>query len=530
MWTKVRELTGKGRVSHSQAGIQGLNISAEQLNLHYAKISTDINYEHSSLKSSVCCSDSCSLISDYSVFKYLDSLKPTASGPDQIPYWFLKIAAPSLYIHLIYLYNLSLTLGIVPLQWKTATIKPIPKIPSPQTCSDFRPISLTPIVSRLLEKLVVRLSIYPLFSQPSTLPFFHDQFAFRPTGSTQSAIIAILHHITTLLQTSKYVRLIALDFSKAFDTLRHSTTLTKLSTLPVQDIFYNWFVNYFQSHSHSTLFNNHSSSVAQINASVFQGSAVGRLMFVVNGVDLKPINSFNTLDKYADDTYLIVSSNNESTIDDELNSIERWAENNNLTLNKSKSPELIIYPSIVAQNKAQPVASIPSIARVTTLKILGVTFGSCLSVSSHITETTLLSAQSLYALKVLKTHGLDSRSLHQVCHSTLVSRLTYASPSWWGLASCEDKAKMQSVLNRAKKWGLCDVATPPLEEICAKLDTDLFNKVIHSSNHVLHHLLPPLKSHTYQLRPRSHDRQLLAKGSSLFANTFIQRMLFKDIY
>lgn len=253
-------------------------------------------------------------------------------------------------------------------------------------------------------------------------------------------------------------------------------------------------------------------------------------MFVVNGVDLKPINSFNKLDKYADDTYLIVSSNNESTIDDELNSIERWAENNNLTLNKSKSAELIIYPSIVAQNKAPPVASIPSIARVTTLKILGVTFGSCLSVSSHITETTLLSAQSLYALKVLKTHGLDSRSLHQVCHSTLVSRLTYASPSWWGLASCEDKAKMQSVLNRAKKWGLCDVATPPLEEICAKLDTDLFNKVILSSNHVLHHLLPPLKSHTYQLRPRSHDRQLPAKGSSLFANTFIQRMLFKDIY
>src|SRR2546425_7851586 len=202
---------------------------------------------------------------------------------------------------------------------------------------------------------------------------------------------------------------------------------------------------------------------------ITKGSAVGPHMFVVNGVDLKPINSFNKLDKYADDTYLIVSSNNESTIADELNSIERWAENNNLTLNKSKSAELIIYPSIVAQNKAPSVASIPSIARVTTLKILGVTFGSCLSVSSHITETTLLSAQSLYALKVLKTHGLDSRSLHQVCHSTLVSRLTYASPSWWGLASCEDKANMQSVLNRAKKWSLCDVATPPLKKFVLNL-------------------------------------------------------------
>src|SRR2546425_6561294 len=235
----------------------------------YLSIHKHLDIMYNVLKTTANCSDYCSLISEYTVFKYLDSLKATASGPDNIPFWFLKIAAPSIYVPLTYLYNLSLATGIVPLQWKTASIKPIPKIPSPQTCSDFRPISLTPIVSRLLEKLVVRLPIYPLFTQPSTLPFFLDQFAFRPTGSTQSAIIAILHHITTLLQPSKYVRLIALDFSKAFDTLRHSTTLTKLSTLPVQDIFYNWFVNYFQSHSHSTLFNNHSSSIAQINASVF---------------------------------------------------------------------------------------------------------------------------------------------------------------------------------------------------------------------------------------------------------------------
>src|SRR6267154_1401710 len=203
----------------------------------------------------------------------------TASGPDNIPHWFLKIAAPSLYLPLAYLFNLSLKTGIVPYQWKSATIKPIPKVSSPQLCSDFRPISLTPIISRVLEKIVVRLSIYPLFSQPSTLPLFHDQFAFKPTGSTQSAIISILHHITTLLQTSKYVRLISLDFSKAFDTLRHSTILNKLSTLPVQDIFYNWFVNYFQSHSHSTRFNNHSSLSAQINASVFQVLQLGPLCF-----------------------------------------------------------------------------------------------------------------------------------------------------------------------------------------------------------------------------------------------------------
>ena len=129
-----------------------------------------------------------------------------------------------------------------------------------------------------------------------------------------------------------------------------------------------------------------------------------------------------------------------------------------------------------------------------------------------------------------RPHRAQRYPLHVICQSTLISRLTYAAPSWWGLASSEDKSKMQSVLNRAKKRGLCDPAAPPLEEICAKLDSDLFQTVTLSQTHALHHLLPPLKSHAYHMRPRPHDRQLPPKGGSLLAKTFFQRMLFKDIY
>src|SRR5437867_983029 len=168
---------------------------------------------------------------------------------------FLKIAACSFCSPLTYIFNLSLHSGTVPLQWKRAIIKPIPKIPHPSTCSDFRPISLTPILSRLFEKCVVQASLYPIFRNPNLSPLFADQFAFRPTGSTDSAIIAIMHHITNLLSTSLYVRLIALDFSKAFDTVRHSTILAKLTQLQVSDEYYNWFVNYFLGHSHVTKYN-----------------------------------------------------------------------------------------------------------------------------------------------------------------------------------------------------------------------------------------------------------------------------------
>jgi hypothetical protein len=179
---------------------------------------------------------------------------------------------------------------------KKAITKPIPKVLAPTTCSDFRPISLTPILSRLFDKAVVRILLYPVFTNPLCSILFSDQFAFRPTGSTVAALISILHHATSLLSTNHYVRIIALDFSKAFDTVRHSTILSKLASLPVDDIFYNWCVNYFSNHSHVTNFNGQTSSMsADITASVFQGSAMGPPMYVVNGIDLKPLCKGNLL-------------------------------------------------------------------------------------------------------------------------------------------------------------------------------------------------------------------------------------------
>src|SRR5206468_2468968 len=91
----------------------------------------------------------------------------TPDGPVALPLLVFLFCSP-----LTYIFNLSLHSGTVPLQWKKAIINPIPKIPHPSTCSDFRPISLTPILSRIFEKLLVKSSLYPLFMQPSVAPLF----------------------------------------------------------------------------------------------------------------------------------------------------------------------------------------------------------------------------------------------------------------------------------------------------------------------------------------------------------------------
>ena len=151
----------------------------------------------------------------------MDKLRPTATGLDLIPAWFLRLVAPVFAAPISQLFNQSIIQAVVPVQWKKAFICPIPKVTHPESPVDFRPISITPVLSRIMEKLVVRNYIYPaLLTPPQTLTF-QDQFAFRPTGSTTAALIAFYHHICEMLSTNPYVRVIALDFSKAFDTVRY---------------------------------------------------------------------------------------------------------------------------------------------------------------------------------------------------------------------------------------------------------------------------------------------------------------------
>jgi hypothetical protein len=106
--------------------------------------------------------------------------------------------------------------------------------------------------------------------------------------------------------TCIYVRVIALDLSKAFDSIRHSTLLDKIAQLPIPDNVYNWLVDFFQNRSHCTKMRGHIAGMEFINASVVQGSAVGPAAFSIASSDLHPVVKGNEMRKYADDGYIIV--------------------------------------------------------------------------------------------------------------------------------------------------------------------------------------------------------------------------------
>jgi len=153
-----------------------------------------------------------------------------------------------------------------------------------------------------MERLVVRSYLYPAFiSHTSETLTFTDQFAFRPTGSTTAALIWILYTIAQLLSQHDYVIVLARDFGKAFYSVRHSTLFDKLARLYIPDHVYNWLAEYFQGHSHCTKYENNTSALADISASIIHGSAIGPASYVVHASDLVSITAGNSLCKYADE-------------------------------------------------------------------------------------------------------------------------------------------------------------------------------------------------------------------------------------
>jgi len=102
-----------------------------------------------------------------------------------------------------------------------------------------------------MEKTVVSHFLYSVLQAPHPNLSFCDQFAIRPTGFTTAAIIAHIQTVSTMLITIPYVIVVSLDFSKAFDTVRHSTFLEKMAQRDLPDNVYNWLVDFFSVHTHT---------------------------------------------------------------------------------------------------------------------------------------------------------------------------------------------------------------------------------------------------------------------------------------
>jgi len=156
--------------------------------------------------------------------------------------------------------NTCLNSPVVQRQWSNANILPVAKVSVPKTPSDLRPISITSVLSRTLERIVVQDFIYPSPRSLHRLDFT-DQFAFEPGSSSTAALIHLLHNITMHPVRNQPVHhrhrswlLESFRLGEAFDSVSEYASLER------PDNIYNGIVNYFQHRSHFTTFQGQSSN------------------------------------------------------------------------------------------------------------------------------------------------------------------------------------------------------------------------------------------------------------------------------
>ncbi|XP_064390046.1 uncharacterized protein LOC135337956 [Halichondria panicea] len=360
----------------------------------------------------------------------------TASGPDGISSHMLRKTSSSIHHFFTYLFNKSIETGVFPEEWKASNVTPIFKAGDPKLASNYRPISLLSLLSKVLERIVLNKVVEYLTSNNllSTL-----QFGFRRGSSTQEAILHATHDWHRSLDNGSSVAAVFFDLSKAFDRVPHQGLLKTLWSAGISGSLHKWFTSYLTNRKQKVVLDGHSSSTANVNSGVPQGSILGPLLFslYIDPLTRIPLSPGSQLLLYADDILLYSPIRNEFDVLDlqgDIDAIANWVNTAGLTLNQSKTKLLLL------SRKRQPPSIILStnsgqITQVNSLSYLGVTITKDLKWNSHISNTCA-KAKSKLGLLYRHFNQADQSTLSSLYKSLVLPLLDYCSSVWDPSSSC----------------------------------------------------------------------------------------------
>lgn len=349
------------------------------------------------------------------ISKLIKLLKNSTPGFDDLPSSAIKAVEQFIVEPLAHIFNLSFLTGIVPNQTKIANVVPIFKGGNKQIFSNYRPVSILPVLSKLLEKLMYT-RILNYLNSNSIL--YNYQFGFRQNHSTYMALIILYEKIVEALDRGDYVLGLYLDFSKAFDTVDHSILLTKLEHYGVRGVANLWCESYLKDRLQHTTYNNTKSANLPITCGVPQGSILGPLLFLIYVNDLALVSNKVFTLLFADDTNIFYSSKTlediEYTINHELVKISNWLKANKLSLNIKKTHYMIFTRKNNLAKENFPTIKLEGtdIDYTTHTKFLGVIIDHKLNWKQHI---------DYISQKIAKGIGIISKARSVLSKQTLLS-------------------------------------------------------------------------------------------------------------
>jgi hypothetical protein len=218
----------------------------------------------------------------------------------------IKSIAIEISVPLAHIFNLSLNLGVFPNKLKTSRIVPIFKAGDPESCDNYRPISLLSSLSKILEKMV---SIQLVNHLDRNNLLYVNQFGFQKGKSTEHNLIKAVNYIGELINSGKFCIGVFFDLKKAFDVVSHDILLKKLAKLGIQGVALKWFESYLQNRRQVVDINGNTSTASNIKISVLLGSILGPILFLCFINDLFKSTDLLTV-MFADDTCCLDSDDN----------------------------------------------------------------------------------------------------------------------------------------------------------------------------------------------------------------------------
>ena len=376
-------------------------------------------------------------------------MKPkTSCGIDNLNSEFIRKIKLSIKEPLSKLINISLETGNVPNTLKIAKVIPIYKNKSPEQYANYRPISLLPSLSKVLEKIIHK-RLYNFINSQNL--FYDCQYGFRPKFSTIHAITQLSAEILKAFDDKQYTTGVFLDLSKAFDTINHNTLLKKLEHYGVRGVALEWFRSYLCGRKQYVHFNGENSNQHDVTCGVPQGSVLGPLLFIVYTNDLpNALNDSHSI-LCADDTTIYHSSNDPklsaNILAADLKLLTDWFRANKLSLNISKTNYMIFSHTQQELPDIELKIGAETINRVNEIKFLGVYIDSKLNWNKQLIHCKNKLSSGLYALKTVK-HLLPTKQLKSLYYTLIHPYLNYGT-ILWGSASKNNLKKVQILQNKA---------------------------------------------------------------------------------
>ena len=383
---------------------------------------------------------------------------------------FLKKTIAFIALPLSHILSLSITQGVIPQQLKVAKLIPIFKLKNKKSDEDlflgnYRPISLLPILSKVLEKIVARNLMFYLTN--NNLIYKH-QYGFQANKSTFHPMIHFLNKISESVNKNEITVGVFCDLQKAFDTCSHSILLKKLEKIGIKNRELDWFKSYLTNRKQFVSINGKISEQLGINRGVPQGSILGPILFLIYINDLASCTSLFTL-LFADDTNFLISGKNIDEIvpilNRELHKICYWFRANELSLHPEKTKFMIFtnnekgikweelniclnYNNLSENNPdlIKKLGFINSESKTPAIKFLGVFLDPKLNFRFHIESIRKKISKSLFVIKSARNF-LNENALKTLYYSMIHCHLQYCVQIW----SCVSPAFLNPIILQQKK-------------------------------------------------------------------------------